>query len=94
MCVISFCLSCQAASTDMHHNLLRSTCDLDLRSNIDLTLQDHHVYGSAHREDHDSARIFLLAFLVRKLFAKNVDADSYFAVFGSLMPEPLKLAQI
>ena len=46
MGVVSLCLSCQAASTDMQHDLLSSTCDLDLRSNIDLTLQGHHVYVS------------------------------------------------
>ena len=51
MGVVSFCLSCQDASTDMQHYLLESTQhvtsgDLDLRPDIDLTVQGHQIHVS------------------------------------------------
>ena len=73
MGVVSLCLSCQDASTDMQHDLLRSTCDLDLRSNIDpeLSMSPCICFDESCREEHDGTRIMPLAFLVLKLFAKK-----------------------
>ena len=72
MGVVSLCLSCRDASTDMQHDLFRSTCDLDLRSNNDPDLSKSPCicFDAPCGEEHDGAQIMPLAFLVRKLFAK------------------------
>ena len=49
MGVGSLCLSCQDASTDMQHGLLSQYVtlhDLNLRSNMDLTVHGYQVYVS------------------------------------------------
>ena len=71
--VVSLCLSCRDASTDVQHDLPRSTCDLYTRANIDPDLsRSQCIYFDAPcREEHDGARIMPLAFLVRKFFAKR-----------------------
>ena len=46
MGLVSLYLYCQDASTDIQHDLLGLTFDLDLRSNIEMTFQGHHVNGS------------------------------------------------
>ena len=72
MGVVSLCLSCRDASTDMQHDLFRSTCDLDLRSSNDPDLSKSPCicFDAPCGEEHDGAQIMPLAFLVRKLFAK------------------------
>ena len=71
--VLSLCLSCQDASTDMQYYLLRSTCDLDLRSRShvdpDFSRSPCICFDAPCREKHDGFRVMPLAFLVRKLFA-------------------------
>ena len=83
MGVVSLCLSCQDASTDMQHDLLRSTCDLDLRSNIDPDLSKSPCicFDAPCGEEHDGAQIMPLAFLVRKLFAKMLLPNTLFCSF-------------
>ena len=97
MGVVSLCLSRQDASTDMQHNPLRSTCDLDLRSNFDpdLSRSPYICFDAPCREEYDCARIMPLIFLVQKLFAKNRFAKTTLcAVFWPLLPKPLTFAQI
>ena len=82
--VVSLCLSCRDASTDMQNDLFRSTRDLDLRSNIDPDLYmspliaHGNIYRSpcicfdaSRREEHHGAKIMPLPFLLRKLFANK-----------------------
>ena len=74
MGVVSLCLSRQDASTDMQHDLLRSACDLALRSNMDpdLLRSSCICIDAPFREEHDVARIMPLAFLVRKFFLQKM----------------------
>ena len=51
MCIVSMCLSRHEASSDMQCDQLRSSCDLDLRSNIGLTFQGNHAYVSMRLDD-------------------------------------------
>ena len=48
MKMVSMCLSCQYASTDMQ---VGSRCDLDLRSNFTLTFQDHAIHVSMRLDE-------------------------------------------
>ena len=83
MGVVSLCLSCRDASTDMQHDLFRSTCDLDLRSNNDPDLSKSPCicFDTPCGEEHDGAQIMPLAFLVRKLFAKMLLPKTVFLQF-------------
>ena len=49
--MISLCLSLHDALTDMQHDLVGSSRDLDLRSNIDLNFQVHHAYFFARLDE-------------------------------------------
>ena len=67
MDMVPLCLSRRDASTDMQHDLLKSTCDLDPRSNIDpgLSRPPCICFDGPCREKHDGgARIMPPAFLV------------------------------
>ena len=58
----------------MQYGLLRSTRDLDLRSNSDIDLLKRSMctyFDASRREEYDAAKIISLAFLVQKLFAKD-----------------------
>ena len=84
MGVVPLCVSRRDTSTDMQHYLRRSTCDLDLRSYIDPDLSRSLCicFYAPCQEEHDGVRVMPLAFLARKLFAKNVFAKkAVFAVF-------------
>ena len=84
MGVVSLCPSCRDASTDMQHDLFRSTCDLDLMSNIEpgLSRLPCICFDAPCREEHDGARIMPLELLVRKLFVNfSLPKTAIFAVF-------------
>ena len=51
MGVVSLCLFCHDASTDMQYGLLGSTRDLALRSYVELTVQSHNVYVSTSLDE-------------------------------------------
>ena len=98
--MVPMCLSRTDASTDMQSDLLGSARDLtrpwpEVKYWPDSSRSPCICFDAPCREDHDDARILPQAFLVRKVFAKKLFArNSYFAVFGPITPEPLKLAQI
>ena len=73
MQMVSLCLSCQDASTDMQHDLSGSSRDLDLRSKfeIDLTRSTCTCFDASRREKHDGIKTIAVSLLVQKLFAKN-----------------------
>ena len=68
----SLCLTHQGTSTDMHHDLFWSLCDLDLRSNFDLDLSrsNHISFEASQREKHDDVIADFLSLLIKKLFVK------------------------
>lgn len=73
-CMVSLCLYRQDASGDMQHDLFHeSSCDLDLRSiiQLDLPRSKYTCSDVSWRVKHDGANIHPLSFLIQKLFAKN-----------------------
>ena len=73
MQMVSLCLSCQDASTDMPYDLSGSSRDLDLRSKfeIDLTRSTCTCSDASRQEKHDGIKTIAVSLLVQKLFAKN-----------------------
>ena len=68
--VVSLCLSCRDASTDMEHDLFRSRCDLDLRSNIDPDLSKSPCicFDAPCVEEDDGAQIMPLAVFTKDFY--------------------------
>ena len=71
--MVSLCLSCPGASTDMQHDPFRQWHDLDLRSNIefDLLRSTWMCFEPPWRGKHDGVHFISLSLLCKKLFAIN-----------------------
>ena len=74
--MVPICFSHKNASTDVQHDLLGSTHDLDLRSNSDTDLSRPHVtcFDAFRPEEHDAVKIMSLDSLVQKLFVRKLFA--------------------
>ena len=76
MAVVSLCLSCRDASTDMQHDILGSKCDLTwswsrVKCWPNRSKLSYICFDAPWREEHDDARNMWLGFLFQKLFAKT-----------------------
>ena len=76
-------------------NMWPSRC-LDLRSNIDPTIQGHQVHASTRLDERSTVRIKSLTLLVQKLLAKNMfcQPKKLLDIFLSLAPKTLMLTKI
>ena len=91
------CLSCQDASYDVDHDLLRSFRDLDLRSTfkVDLSRSNDIPFHSSRRGEHDGTIVIALTCSCQKLFAKNdLPSNIIFELWWPLEPKPLTWGQI
>ena len=97
MGVGSLCLSCQYASTDMQHGLLSQYVtlhDLNLRSNMDLTVHGYQAYVSTRLDKRKPVwgPNNVTSFLSWKATCKK--QKQLVLLFLSLAPKSLMLAQI
>ena len=95
--MVSWCLSCPDASTDMQHDPFGSWHDLDLRSNfeIDLSRSPWICFEPSWREKHDDVLFIFIPLLGKKLLAiSNFNKNRQFLLWWPLEPKLLTWGQI